>query len=238
MKFKSIDQRYLSERKRVSEKYGPQELWSVIDHWALYCGISNLARSMAISDIVRGTLGVPGHVAEFGSWRGANLMFMAKLLRIYDPHGAKVVHCFDSFQGLTEFTVQDGDGVQHADRYRGSLEELNDIIDLYEMSDEIVIHQGLIEDTLAEVLDANEALSFSLVYCDVDLYQPTRIMLELLHPRLAKGGVFVFDEWNADSFPGEGLAVNLFLQEMGDCYEVESIIRTRQPTLLIRKVKM
>ena len=130
-------------------------------------------------------------------------MLMAKLLRIYDPHGAKVVHCFDSFEGLTEFTVQDGDMDRNAERYKGSLEELKDIIDLYEMSDEIVIHQGLIEQTLAGVLDANEALSFSLVYCDVDLYQPTRIMLELVHPRFVKGGVFVFDEWNADWFPGK-----------------------------------
>jgi hypothetical protein len=85
MKFKTKDQRYLGERKRISEKYGLRELWSVIDHWPLYGGIANLARFMAISDILRGTLGVPGHVAEFGSWRGANLMFMAKLLRIYDP---------------------------------------------------------------------------------------------------------------------------------------------------------
>ena len=122
MKFNSIDKRYLNERKLISEKYGRRELWSVIDHWALYRGISNLARSMAISDTLRGTLSVPGHVAEFGSWRGGNLMLMAKLLRIYDPHGAKVVHCFDSFEGLTEFTVQDGDMDRNAERYKGSLE--------------------------------------------------------------------------------------------------------------------
>lgn len=238
MKFKTIDQRYLSERKCVSEKYGLRELWSVIDQWPLYCGIANLARCMAISEILRGTLGVPGHVAEFGSWRGANLMFMAKLLRIYDPHGSKVVHCFDSFEGLTEFTGQDADANRFAGKYKGSFEELSDMIDLYQMSDEIVIHQGFIEETLPQALDANEALTFSLVYCDTDLYQPTRITLDLVHPRLVKGGVFVFDEWNEETFPGEGLAVNSFLQELGDCYEVESIVGTRQPTLLIRKVRM
>lgn len=55
---------------------------------------------MAIADILRETLDVPGHVAEFGSWRGANLMLITKLPRIYDPHGSKQVHCFESFAGL------------------------------------------------------------------------------------------------------------------------------------------
>jgi hypothetical protein len=83
---------------------------------------------------------------------------------------------------LTEFTGQDADANRFTGQYKGSFEELSDIIDLYEMSDEIVIHQGLIEETLPQTLDANEALTFSLVYCDMDLYQPTRITLELIHP--------------------------------------------------------
>jgi len=239
MKFAAIDRRYLSERKQLSQKYGPRELWSVIDHWPLYCGIVNLARFMAISDILRGTLDVPGHVAEFGSWRGANLLFMAKLLRIYDPHGCKVVHCFDSFEGLTEFTTEQDAGANRFEgQYIGSLEELNDIINLYEMQDEIIIHKGLIEETLPQALNENKALTFSLVYCDVDLYQPTGVILNHVHSRLAKGGIFVFDEWNYETFQGEGVAVNEFLQQFGDYYEIEHITRTRQPSLLARKIKM
>ena len=238
MKFQTIDRRYLSERKTISENFGPRELWSVIDHWPLYCGIANLARFMAISDILRRALDVPGDVAEFGSWRGANLLFMAKLLRIYDPHGSKMVHCFDSFAGLTEFTGEDADAARFKDRYQGSFDELNEIIALYEMSDEIAIHKGSIEETLPRHLEANKAQTFSLVYCDTDLYQPTRIILRHLHGRLAKGGVFVFDQWNSEDFQGEGVAVNEFLREFGDAYEVEAVSRARQPTLLIRKIKM
>jgi len=108
MKFKNIDKKYLSERQSFSKKIGPRELWSVMDHWPLYVGTANLSRFMAIADIFRETLKIPGHVAEFGSWRGANLMFLAKLLRIYDPHGSKQLHCFESFLGLETFVPQDG----------------------------------------------------------------------------------------------------------------------------------
>ena len=37
--------------------------------------------------------------------------------------------------------------------------------------------------------------------------EPTKIAIELLKPRMPKGAVIVFDELNADTFPGETLAV-------------------------------
>jgi Macrocin-O-methyltransferase (TylF) len=238
MKFNQADQQYLDHRKKLSEKYGARELWSVIDHWGLYCGISNLARSLAVSDIIRNTLNVPGHIAEFGSWRGANLLLMAKLLRIFDPHGSKVVHSFDSFAGLTEFTAEDGKASELHGSYRGVLEELQDILSLYDMSDEVILHQGIIEETLPEFLDKRKEIVFSCVYCDTDLYKSTSMILNLLHPHLSKGGVFVLDEWNYENFPGEGIATKEFLDAFGDCYEMQSIQNSRQPSLLLRKIKI
>lgn len=237
MKFTNIDQAYLRRRQDVSKKYGERELWSVIDHWPLYCGIANLARSLAIADILKSTLDVPGHVAEFGSWRGANLLFLAKLLRIFDPQGSKVVHCFESFEGLGTFVSQDGAADATRGKYKGSHEELVDIISLYEMQDEIAIHKGLIQDILPAVLAEQQELSFSCVYCDVDLYEPTRIILDQLHPRLARGGVFVLDEWNAENFPGETLAVREFLAEHGRSYAMEHVRNARQPSLVLRKTE-
>jgi Macrocin-O-methyltransferase (TylF) len=238
MKFEKSDQKYLEERKKISEKYGDRELWSIVDHWGLYCGISNLARSIAVSDIVRENLSVPGHIAEFGSWRGANLLLMAKLVRIFGASSSKMIHSFDSFAGLTEFANEDGKAKELQGSYKGTFEELKEIIDLYEMSDEVILHRGLIEETLPAFLEKRKEIIFSCVYCDTDLYTSTSMILNLLHPRLSKGGVFVLDEWNYENFPGEGIAVNEFLQEFGDCYSVESIKNSRQPSLLIRKIRM
>ena len=190
---------------------------------------------MAIADLLKSTLNVPGHVAEFGSWRGANLLFLAKLLKIYDPHGSKLCHCFDSFDGLTNFAPADGDARENAGDYRGDLDELKRMIELYELGDDIDIHQGLIEDTLPRLLADNASLTFSFVYCDTDLYQSTRDILELLHPRLMTGGLFVFDEWNDQRWQGEGVAANEFLTKHSGAYEPRSIPGARQPTLALRK---
>ena len=237
MKFANLDQKYLTERKAVGEKYGARELWSVIDHWPLYAGVSNLGRFMAISDLLRSTLGVPGHVAEFGSWRGANLMFMTKLLKLYDAHGSKVVHCFDSFEGLTTFVPEDGDAESTHGSYKGSLEELQDLIKVCDLQDDVEIHKGLIQDTLTPLLEGNAAMTFSFVYCDTDLFEPTELILKSMHDRLAKGGLFVFDQWNDARWPGEGKAANNFMKEFGDHYEMEHISGARQPSLALRKIK-
>jgi Macrocin-O-methyltransferase (TylF) len=237
VKFAETDKLYLTSRKLLSEKYGERELWSVIDHWPLYCGISNLARALAIAELLRSTLAVPGHIAEFGSWRGANLLFLAKLLRIYDPLSGKQVHCFEGFEGLTTFVPKDGASIETRGKYKGSYEELIDIRTLYDMEDEIVIHKGRVQDTLPAALAAQTELTFSFVYCDVDLYEPTSMILNRLHPHLAQGGVFVLDEWNASNFPGETLAVREFLDRHGDSYIMEHVTRTRQPSLALRKTR-
>jgi hypothetical protein len=235
MKFAADDAIYLSERKALSDKMGPQELWSVADHWPLYCGVANLARFTAIADILRGTAGVPGHVAEFGSWKGANLMYMAKLLRVFDPHGSKVVHAFDSFAGLTEFQTADGSATEQRGAYAGNLAQLEALIALYRLQDEITIHQGIIENTLPEFLNRDAAISFSFVYCDTDLYGSTLTILNGLHSRLSRGGVFVLDQWNYDNYPGETVAVREFLEAHPKQYAMEHVPYARQPSLVLRK---
>lgn len=237
MKFATSDQRYLAARKAFSAKYGPRELFSVVDHWPLYAGTANLARFMAIADLLRGTLGVPGHVAEFGSWRGANLLFLAKLLAIWDGLGSKAVHCFDSFEGLSTFTPEDRAGPEAHGEYKGSFEELTDAIALHDFDDAVEIHKGLIQDTLPASLAEQPGLAFSFVYLDTDLYEPTALVLDSVHPRLSTGGLFVLDEWNDRRWPGESLAVREFLSRFGDQYAMRHVAGTRQPTLALEKVK-
>lgn len=236
MKFAREDKRYLEKRQAFSAEAGPRELWSVIDHWPLYCGVANLGRFMAIADFLRETLDVPGHVAEFGSWRGANLLLLAKLLRLYDPHGCKQVHCFDSFDGLTTIQAEDGAKAEEArETYRGNLEELMAMIDVQGLDDDVVIHKGLVQDTLPAFMAGDKGGMFSFVYCDTDLFDPTEVILTNVHERLAKGGLFVFDQWNYEQWPGETLAVRNFLDRHGDKYDMRHVRGARQPSLVLRK---
>jgi hypothetical protein len=237
-KFDSQRAAYRSRRAELGTALGDRDVWSVADHWPLYAGTTNLARYFAIESLLRSTLHVPGHVAEFGVWRGANTMFMAKTLQILDHYGPKEVHAFDSFEGLTQFSEADphdtGAG-QFRGQYKGSLDELRAMLALEDLQDAVDIHVGYIEDTLPAFLQQRPEVGFSFVYCDTDLYASTRTILDNLHDRLSPGGLFVFDEWNLEEHAGEGVAANEFIAEYRYDYTVEAVPHTRQPSLALRK---
>ncbi len=47
----------------------------------------------------------------------------------------------------------------------------------------------------------------ALLYLDFDLYEPTKIAIQTLLPRMPKGSLLVFDELDQAAWPGETLAV-------------------------------
>jgi hypothetical protein len=96
-------------------------------------------------------------------------MFMAKVLNMIDPYSNKLVYSFDSFEGLTEFDEKDNEALSLKGAYKGSLEELTDLMALNNLDDNINIQKGYIENTLPALIEADHALSFSLIYCDTDL---------------------------------------------------------------------
>lgn len=236
VKFVEGDREYFARRKEYAADLGKVDLWSVMDHWPLYVGTVNLARSLAIVDLLRSTLNVPGHVAEFGCWRGSTTLLLAKCLRIFDPTSPKEVHVFDSFEGLKEFHAADADAASQFGAYRGSRGDLEDCARLAGVSEDIVIHQGRIEDTLPEFRRLRPEARFSFVYCDTDLYSATKAIMSGLWKSLTIGGLMVFDQWNMSEFPGEGVAVNEFVEGAGGSVEVFKPPFTRQPTLAIRRI--
>jgi hypothetical protein len=46
----------------------------------------------------------------------------------------------------------------------------------------------------------------SLLFMDLDLYEPTRVALEQFVPRMPKGAIIAFDELDNPIWPGETLA--------------------------------
>ena len=67
--------------------------------------------------------------------------------------------------------------------------------------------KALQDDYWNAYLKDNPHLVVSLLYLDVDLYEPTKIAIETFLPRMPRGAVIAFDELNARIFPGETIAV-------------------------------
>ena len=67
--------------------------------------------------------------------------------------------------------------------------------------------RGDVCDTIPRFVEQNPHLLVSLLFLDLDLYEPTKVALEHLLPRVPKGGVVAFDELDNPQWPGETLAL-------------------------------
>lgn len=157
-----------------------------------------------LRELARWSRGVDGDIAECGSFRGASAYFLAEAT----GGTGKRLHLFDSWQGLPPPVGADGSAWKAGDL---TASEAECLATLAPFATRVDSYRGWIPDRFAEVEDR----TFSLVHVDVDLYEPHRDALRFFWPRLADGGVMVFDDYGSSYCPGARQAVDEYFGPRG-----------------------
>jgi hypothetical protein len=186
-------------------------------HLSLFLRRQTLSRLLYLNQIYQEIIEIPGYILEFGVQHGATLSSLASLRGVHEPfnHSRKIIG-FDTFSGLSGsnkfndgLLVQDGQyevGLTWADT-------LQDILSIQENFSPIShikkfeIVKGDVKQTLPEWLDKNPGAAVAMAIFDFDIYEPTRIAIELIKDRLLSNSIVVFDEFSCAHFPGETKAV-------------------------------
>lgn len=236
-KFIEEDATYLKERDQIAKEIGFDNLFEIVDQFGLYSGIQTIGKALAVYELIKQTLAIPGNIFEFGCWKGSNLLIMAKILKLLQPNTIKEVYGFDSFKGLQNFSKEDEVGDSVKSLYRGNEEVLRKFITLYRMESWVHLIKGDATKTIKDFEKKNQHFLISLAYLDFDLYLPTCEALKFIHKRLPVGGLIVFDEAMTHEWKGEGKAMLEFLKENDGKYEVSIIPYVRQPTAILKRVR-
>jgi hypothetical protein len=64
---------------------------------------------------------------------------------------------------------------------------------------------------MPEYLFRHPETIISLAYFDFDIYEPTKVCLDLCKDRFSKGSIIAFDEANNMNWPGETIAIQEIL---------------------------
>ena len=216
------NERDLLYRHKLAEHFDGASGTTYEKLWAFSRFAPRQRMTMLLSkyEVMKQILDVQGSILEIGVQWGSGLFEWAQLSEILEPRNyQRTIHGFDTFSGFESISEKDHhdrksvhlvDGGLKADVY----EELQDGIKIFDLCrnlghiDKIHLHKGNALKTIPEFLNKNPQLVVSLLYLDVDLYDPTLCALEHLWPRIPKGGIVVFDELNCDKFPGETIAVH------------------------------
>ncbi len=199
---------------------GREPLADRIDAFAKYASRRALAKFLVRQELFRRVLGVNGSIIECGVLHGAGLFTFAQLSSIYEPynHTRKVIG-FDTFAGMPAASRKDtatgssshfkagslaGSGLKELERAAAQFDVNRPLSHI----PKIELVKGDLRKTARSYLRANPHLVVSMLYLDVDVYEPTKAALEAFVPRMPRGALIVFDELNAKTFPGETIAAD------------------------------
>lgn len=148
---------------------------------------------------------IVGDLIECGVWKGGSVMAMIKVLQSLEVKDREI-WLFDTFQGMTEpididskFDDTKAEKLLREDSSKksnvwaiSSLDEVrSNIAALSYPSNNLKFIQGPVEETLLNT----EIDKIALLRLDTDWYESTKIELEILFPKLVKGGILIIDDY-------------------------------------------
>lgn len=169
-----------------------------------------------IVDAIAKCKDVDGDLCEFGVAQGETSALIANEIITNN----KILHLFDSFEGLskpTEHDVLKDDifslGTMNA--YSGSMSYPEEMVchRLNEISfqkQRYTIHKGFIDQVLRNDILLPKQVCFA--YVDFDLYEPIKLTLAYLHQTTSKGSIIIVDDYDYFS-TGVKIAVDEFLRK-------------------------
>jgi hypothetical protein len=212
------DQRHWSELDRLieSEGIGTEDL---LTNWPAYIRRRDMVRFLSHYELFKNVIDLPGCILELGVYKGSSFFTWTKLLETFCPGDrSRRVYGFDHFEGLVDFTEDDGKDNVRIDKVHGgwkaSAHHARTLVELHNDDNLIAgvtrcqLVEGNVLETIPKFIEDNPGLRIALLYLDMDLYEPTRFALEHLYPLVLEGGVVAFDEYALPSWEGETRAAD------------------------------
>jgi hypothetical protein len=203
-------------RELLTESPLPRD--ELLNNLGLYLTSRTLSRILFFTEMYRRIVETHGVIIEFGTRWGQTLSVLSALRGIFEPFNRhrKIVG-FDTFTGLKG--VSDKDGTRHkcadgsygvGDGYEDHLAEilaLQEALNPVSHVRKFELVKGDVTETFPAYLKRHPETTVSLAVFDLDIYAPTKAMLQAIRPHLFKGSVLVFDELCDETFPGETVAL-------------------------------
>jgi len=200
----------------------------VLQDFPAYTRRQLVTRFLAYYELFKLIQNIPGWIAEVGVYHGFSFFSLGKFLEIFcmGDKTRKIIG-FDSFSGFTELSPEDGPEDKACGRNSGGTnpaEFKKAFLELLEMANadcfapwaqRMLVIDGDARTTIPKYCQENPGLRLSMIHIDVDIYEPVKVALENLYPRLLPGGVLVLDEFAHKDWPGESMAVERCFKDNG-----------------------
>ena len=154
-----------------------------------------LDRCFILYQLARHVNAIHGDMAEIGVYKGGTARLIARTTQ-------KAVHIFDTFAGMPP-TDKTKDRHLEGDFSDTSFQSVKEYL---KDCPNIKLYPGFFPETAVPIKE----LQFCFVHIDVDIYKSVRDCCEFFYPRVAQGGIMIFDDYGFLTCPGAKTAVDEF----------------------------
>ncbi|HEY4499662.1 MAG TPA: TylF/MycF/NovP-related O-methyltransferase [Candidatus Paceibacterota bacterium] len=185
------------------------------NNFYLSCDNTRFGKVIAHYELFKLTKDLPGAIVECGVYKGASLVRFAGFRSIFGNAFSHKIIGFDTFGKFPETKYKEDKIyrkrlVEASGEQSISKEQLLEVFKNKGIDKNIELVEGDVVKTIPAYLKENPHLKISLLNLDVDIYEPSVVILEDLWPRIVKGGVLILDDYGV--FPGETKAADEFFK--------------------------
>jgi Macrocin-O-methyltransferase (TylF) len=191
--------------------------WDAYNDLLLWGPLDRFTKMWARYELFKQVIDLPGDIVEGGVFKGAGLLYWAKLIQVFNPLSRRRVVGFDTFAGYPKSTSHEYDRVKgeeflKASNYEGgSPEAIMAIAREVGLESRVEIIKGDAGTTMEQYVQKNPGFRVALMNLDFDTYDPTAAALKHFYPLVIPNGVIVFDEYAAREW-GESNAVDEYFK--------------------------
>ncbi len=214
--------------------YETEKNWDYENGFYLTSDTTRVSKVLAHYELYKLITGLPGHVMEFGVFKGASFVRWATFRDALELPNSRKIIGFDAFGKFPTQNIEADEKIARSHDVAAGLgipkEELEKVLAYKKLSNTELIG-GDINQTLPAYLEKHTELKISFIHVDVDVYQPTKLILDLLYEKVVKGGVIAFDDYG--SIHGETAAADEFLAQHD--LQIRKLPFCHTPSYVIKK---
>ena len=195
---------------------------------------SRISKLIYHYEIYKKIISLPGDVVECGVFKGISLTRFLTFREVLENNNSRKIYGFDVFgkfpkpknQGdksfLKRWEKNAGDGID--------VQELNNIL-LEKKFLNFELVKGDVKKTIPNLIKQQPHLKISLLHLDMDIYEPTKFVLNKLFSYVVKGGIILIDDYN--SVFGATKATDEFLN-LNKNLEIKKLNFYKVPSYMIK----
>lgn len=192
-----------------------EKKWDYENGFYLTCETSRIGKFLNHLEIYKKIIELPGDILEFGVYKGTSLVRLLSFRDLIESSESRKIYGFDIFGKFPSSLELESDRefvkkFENAGGFGISKKELDFHLENKGFQNFELI-EGDILKTIPEFLEKNKSKKIALLHIDVDVYEPTKLILETLWDRVVKGGILMLDDYG--TVQGETKAVDDFFAD-------------------------